>query len=99
MEDGLDAPKAAVSASLGAAAVAAGYGQYGDSMYQGASQRGVEEYIIPNLPQLVTINPSITLFQMFPNLVHIVPTGVDRAIKEVVSAACRDMRLCFGEHV
>jgi len=45
-----------------------------------------DSFIIQTLPNLVTINPSILLFQMQPTLCTAVPHAVDRAIKEVISA-------------
>lgn len=53
-----------------------------------AMERGhsSDDFVVSNLPSLVTINPSIALFTTRPNLRHLVPHAVDRAIKEVINA-------------
>eukprot|EP00927_Polykrikos_kofoidii_P002672 TRINITY_DN11067_c0_g5_i2.p1 TRINITY_DN11067_c0_g5~~TRINITY_DN11067_c0_g5_i2.p1 ORF type:complete len:2502 (+),score=564.25 TRINITY_DN11067_c0_g5_i2:638-7507(+) len=52
---------------------------------QGPAQTA-EDFIIPSLPNLVTINPSLPIFQVQPALRSLVPYAVDRAIKEVIPA-------------
>lgn len=59
-------------------------GGHGGSAATGASH--AEDFIISNLPSLVTINSQIPLFQVHTSLRTLVPHAVDRAIKEVISA-------------
>jgi CCR4-NOT transcription complex subunit 1 len=46
---------------------------------------GDQATIIPNLPAYVNIHPSIALFSMYPHLKRLVPTAIDRAIREIIT--------------
>lgn len=75
-------------------AVRASYPNFEPAHMAGLAQTAVagqpaqhaEEFLVPNLPSLVNINPSIALFSSRPNLRALVPHAVDRAIKEVINA-------------
>jgi CCR4-NOT transcription complex subunit 1 len=46
---------------------------------------GDQATIIPNLPAYVNISPTIALFSMYPHLKRLVPTAIDRAIREIIT--------------